>query len=85
MRLGQPRIRGKHFHPCGCFRGARGRAEDQVKGQVALAFVVLKRAQAAATPEGKKALKKEIKGVVDSRWGVVANPARAVDRPAAGD
>jgi propionyl-CoA synthetase len=52
--------------------------EDQIKGQVAVAFVVLKHAEVAATPEGRKAQEKEIMGVVDSQLGAVARPARVV-------
>ena len=52
--------------------------EDQIKGQVAVAFVVLKHAEVAATPEGRKAQDKEIMGVVDSQLGAVARPARVV-------
>ncbi|MFT5643591.1 MAG: propionyl-CoA synthetase [Janthinobacterium sp.] len=50
--------------------------EDQLKGQVAVAFVVLKHAQAAATPESARALEKDIMGVVDRQLGAVARPAR---------
>jgi len=52
-------------------------AEDKVKGQVALAVAVLTRAEAAATPEGKKAQEKGFFSAVDGRWGT-ANPARAL-------
>jgi len=52
--------------------------EDQIKGQVAVAFVVLKRAEAVGTAEGKQALEKEIMGVVDKQLGAVARPARVL-------
>jgi propionyl-CoA synthetase len=52
--------------------------EDQLKGQVAVAFVVLKHPEAAATPESSRALEKDIMGVVDRQLGAVARPARVV-------
>ncbi|MFI4940603.1 MAG: AMP-binding protein, partial [Burkholderiales bacterium] len=53
--------------------------EDKLKGQVAVAFVVLKHPEAAAAgPEIRQALEKEIMGVVDSQLGAVARPARVV-------
>lgn len=52
--------------------------EDQLKGQVAVAFVVLKHADAAAGADGGAALAKEIMGVVDQQLGAVARPARVV-------
>jgi propionyl-CoA synthetase len=50
--------------------------EDKVKGQVAVAFAILKNADAAATPEGRKALEAEVMGVVDKQLGAVGRPAR---------
>jgi propionyl-CoA synthetase len=50
--------------------------EDQVKGQVAVAFAVPKQAEAAATPEACKALEAEVMAVVDKRLGAVGRPAR---------
>ncbi len=50
--------------------------EDKVKGQVAVAFVIPKHAEKAATPEAKKQLEKEIFGVVDHQLGAVARPSR---------
>jgi propionyl-CoA synthetase len=52
--------------------------EDKLKGQVAVAFVVVKHPEAAATPETRQALEKEIMGVVDQQLGAVARPARVV-------
>jgi propionyl-CoA synthetase len=52
--------------------------EDQLKGQVAMAFVVLKQLDAAATPESARALEKEIMAVVDRQLGAVARPARVL-------
>jgi len=48
---------------------------DQLKGQVAVAFAVLKDGNAAGTAEGAKALEAEIMKVVDSQLGAVARPA----------
>jgi len=50
--------------------------EDKLKGQVAVAFAILKNADAAATPEGRKALETEVMAVVDKQLGAVARPAR---------
>ena len=49
---------------------------DALKGQVAMAFAVLKDASAAATPEAALKLEGEIMKVVDSQLGAVARPAR---------
>jgi propionyl-CoA synthetase len=49
---------------------------DQLKGQVAVAFAVLKDAALAATPEQAKALEAAIMKVVDEQLGAVARPAR---------
>ncbi|MBI3153998.1 MAG: propionate--CoA ligase [Burkholderiales bacterium] len=49
---------------------------DQLKGQVAMAFAVLKDASAAATPEAALKLEGEIMKVVDGQLGAVARPAR---------
>ena len=48
---------------------------DQLKGQVAVAFAVLKDVSRAATPEAAKALEAEIMKVVDGQLGAVARPA----------
>ncbi|HJV74365.1 MAG TPA: propionate--CoA ligase [Noviherbaspirillum sp.] len=50
--------------------------EDKLKGQVAVAFAILKNADLAATPEGKKALEAEVMAVVDKQLGAVARPSR---------
>jgi len=49
---------------------------DALKGQVAMAFVVLKDADAAATPEAAMKLEGAIMKVVDEQLGAVARPAR---------
>jgi len=49
---------------------------DALKGQVAMAFVVLKDATRAATPEAALQLEGELMKVVDSQLGAVARPAR---------
>ncbi len=49
---------------------------DQLKGQVAMAFVVLKDASRAATPEAALALEGELMKVVDGQLGAVARPSR---------
>jgi propionyl-CoA synthetase len=51
---------------------------DQLKGQVALAFAVLRDASRAATPELAKALEAEVMKVVDGQLGAVARPARVL-------
>ena len=48
---------------------------DQLKGQVAVAFAVLKDPSKAASPELAKALEAEIMKVVDGQLGAVARPA----------
>ena len=49
---------------------------DNLKGQVAMAFAVLKDPSKAATPEAALALEGEIMKVVDGQLGAVARPAR---------
>jgi propionyl-CoA synthetase len=49
---------------------------DQLKGQVAMAFCVLKDAAAASTPEAALKLEGAIMKVVDEQLGAVARPAR---------
>jgi propionyl-CoA synthetase len=49
---------------------------DQLKGQVAVAFAVLKDASLAATPEEALKLEGAIMKVVDGQLGAVARPAR---------
>jgi propionyl-CoA synthetase len=49
---------------------------DALKGQVAMAFVVLKNASAAADPAARLELEGEIMKTVDGQLGAVARPAR---------
>jgi propionyl-CoA synthetase len=49
---------------------------DQLKGQVAVGFAVLKDPSLAATPEAALKLEGEIMKTVDSQLGAVARPAR---------
>ena len=49
---------------------------DALKGQVAMAFVVLKDGSLAATPAGARALEGELMKVVDTLLGAVARPSR---------
>jgi len=49
---------------------------DQLKGQVAMAFAVLKDTRRAETPEGALKLEGEIMKRVDTQLGAVARPAR---------
>jgi propionyl-CoA synthetase len=49
---------------------------DSLKGQVAVAFAVLKDPDAHAQPDRKLALEGEIMAVVDKSLGAVARPAR---------
>ncbi|WP_085316783.1 propionate--CoA ligase [Derxia lacustris] len=49
---------------------------DQLKGQVAVAFAIVKDAALVATPEGAKKLEAEIFKVVDGQLGAVARPSR---------
>jgi len=50
--------------------------EDKLKGQVPMAFAVVKDASRVATPELVKALEKEVFGTVDSILGAIGRPAR---------
>ncbi len=49
---------------------------DQLKGQVAMAFAVVKDASRIATPEDMRKLEAEVLKVVDDQLGAVARPAR---------
>ncbi|MGZ3254153.1 MAG: propionate--CoA ligase [Burkholderiaceae bacterium] len=49
--------------------------EDKLKGQVAVAFVILKNSDAANSPEARRALELEVMGVVDKQLGAVARPS----------
>jgi propionyl-CoA synthetase len=50
--------------------------EDKLKGQVAVAFAILKSAEPAASLDGRLALEGEIMAVVDKQVGAVGRPAR---------
>ncbi|MDB5764114.1 MAG: propionate--CoA ligase [Herminiimonas sp.] len=50
--------------------------DDKMKGQVAIAFVIPKNADAAATAETRRTLEKEVMEVVDRQLGAVARPGR---------
>ncbi|HEV7619615.1 MAG TPA: propionate--CoA ligase [Burkholderiaceae bacterium] len=50
--------------------------EDKIKGQVAVAFVILKNADAAATQEARQMLAADIMAVVDRQIGALARPAQ---------
>ena len=50
--------------------------EDKLKGQVAVAFVILKHANLVATAESGLAMEKDIMAVVDKRLGSLARPSR---------
>lgn len=50
--------------------------EDKLKGQVAVAFAILKNPERAETTEQKRALEAEVMGVVDRQLGAVARPSR---------
>jgi len=50
--------------------------EDAMKGQVAIAFAILKNGETAATREGRLALEGDIMAVVDKQLGAVARPSR---------
>jgi len=49
---------------------------DQLKGQVAMAFAVVKDANSIATPEARLALEGDVMKTVDGQLGAVARPAR---------
>jgi propionyl-CoA synthetase len=50
--------------------------EDKLKGQVAVAFVILRNPDLANTAESKRALEIEVMAVVDKQLGAVARPSR---------
>jgi propionyl-CoA synthetase len=50
--------------------------QDAVKGQVAVAFAILKNADPATTPEGRQALEADIMATVDRLLGAVGRPSR---------
>jgi propionyl-CoA synthetase len=50
--------------------------EDKLKGQVPIAFAVLKDPSRAADEAGRAALEKEVMQAVDNLLGAIARPAR---------
>jgi propionyl-CoA synthetase len=50
--------------------------EDKLKGQAAVAFVILKNPEPTTTPQGRLTLEGEIMAVVDKHLGAVGRPAR---------
>ncbi|MFZ6749847.1 propionate--CoA ligase [Undibacterium sp. Ren11W] len=50
--------------------------EDKLKGQVAVAFAILKHPDMVASEEGRRALEAEVMAVVDKQLGAVARPSR---------
>jgi propionyl-CoA synthetase len=50
--------------------------EDKLKGQVAVAFVILRNPDLASSAESKRALEVEVMAVVDRQLGAVARPSR---------
>jgi propionyl-CoA synthetase len=50
--------------------------EDKLKGQVAVAFAVVKNVDPIATTQGRMALEGEVMALVDKQLGAVARPAR---------
>jgi propionyl-CoA synthetase len=50
--------------------------EDKLKGQVAVAFAIIKNPERAATVELAKTLEAEVMAVVDQQLGAVARPSR---------
>ena len=49
---------------------------DQLKGQVPMAFAVVKDPARIATPDGSKAMEKEVMGTVDKILGAIGRPSR---------
>jgi len=49
---------------------------DQLKGQVPMAFAVVKDPAKIATPEAKKAMEKEVFETVDKALGAIGRPSR---------
>jgi len=54
---------------------------DKLKGQVAMAFVILKHPQGIDSIEAKAALERDVMAVVDRQLGAVARPARVLFVP----
>jgi propionyl-CoA synthetase len=77
-RLGTREIEeaiSRHEHVAEC--AVVGVADD-IKGQIALAFVVVKQADAYATRVAMQTLEGDIMRVVDSQLGAIARPARVL-------
>jgi propionyl-CoA synthetase len=51
---------------------------DQLKGQIPLAFAVVKDPSLIQTAEGRKAMEKEVKDIVDKELGAVGRPGRVL-------
>ena len=51
-------------------------AQDALKGQVAMAFAVLRQPELVATPEARLALEGDVMKTVDKQLGAVARPVR---------
>jgi len=49
---------------------------DALKGQMPMAFAVLKDVSCIATPEGRAAMEKEVMGTVDQALGAIGRPSR---------
>jgi propionyl-CoA synthetase len=49
---------------------------DALKGQVPLAFAIVKDANRIATPEGARAMEKEVMSTVDTQLGAIGRPSR---------
>ena len=76
-RLGTREIEESVSHHAAVAECAVIGVADSLKGQVAVAFVVLKDASSAADPAAAARLEREILAVVDRQLGAVARPARA--------
>ncbi|MBW6494410.1 MAG: propionate--CoA ligase [Burkholderiaceae bacterium] len=76
-RLGTREIEESVSHHASVAECAVIGVADSLKGQVAMAFVVLKDAAAAADPAEAARLEREILAVVDRQLGAVARPVRA--------
>ena len=76
-RLGTREIEESVSHHAAVAECAVIGVADSLRGQVAVAFVVLKDASSAADPAAAARLEREILAVVDRQLGAVARPARA--------
>lgn len=55
--------------------------QDKLKGQVAMAFVILKHPQGTESIEAREALERDVMAVVERQLGAVARPARVLFVP----